>query len=461
MSSVYTAAELITPEVLSKVLGFDVESIELKSMGGDGGLSGAVLNRLVVTKKAPAGAAGDASAAAAPASAEVVSYVMKTEGANKDRCRIMGLAREALFYSTFAPALRAEGVSLPDVHYAHGDMATGSKLLLLEDLKSAVQSGYYFGPGSPHNWGKDLAALTATSSGEPPISAVDLTAHAFRIAAAMHANHWMNPKLMHDDTYAFLRASEWFRGSGQESFMAAQAQAQKSWEGIRAKISSADESAGSDKAEVVEVGGVRWSRRMIALLDASFGKISWEGFQARIKSHAWTLTHSDFHPGNMMWQAPAVAGTQGRLVLLDWEVVGFGSGPQDCAQYVISHMNPQLRRDNEQRLVREYYTRLTAGAKAANPDASASASASASDSGAGAGADTGADAAKPGLSLSEYTFEQCFADYVSGGTERWVWFLGLLGTMCPPPMVQYFHDQLLAFVTDHGVTAETVGMPRV
>jgi hypothetical protein len=39
--------------------------------------------------------------------------------------------------------------------------------------------------------------------------------------------------------------------------------------------------------------------------------------------------------------------------------------------------------------------------------------------------------------------------------------LQVLCGMCPPKMVQYFHDQVLAFLLDHHVTAADIVMPRV
>jgi thiamine kinase-like enzyme len=83
--------------------------------------------------------------------------------------------------------------------------------------------------------------------------------------------------------------------------------------------------------------GVKWDPLLVACLDASFAKISWDVFQDNIKSTAWTLAHGDFHPANMMWDNAA-----SRLVLLDWEVVGLGSGPQDLAQFLISHMDKSV-----------------------------------------------------------------------------------------------------------------------
>ena len=62
--------------------------------------------------------------------------------------------------------------------------------------------------------------------------------------------------------------------------------------------------------------------------------------------------------------------------------------------------------------------------------------------------------------VADLSWEQCWREYVSGGVERWVWLLALLASMCPPAMTQYFQDQLAAFVRDHGVGPESIGMPR-
>jgi hypothetical protein len=115
------------------------------------------------------------------------------------------------------------------------------------------------------------------------------------------------------------------------------------------------------------------------------------------------------------------------LVVLDWEAVGLGSGLQDLSQYLISHMAPATRRTCEDRLVREYYRELMAG----------------------------------GVHAEDYPFTQCWADYVAGGSERWVWLMALLSGMCPDALNQYFQDQVAAFLHDHVITPTSIGMPRV
>ena len=114
------------------------------------------------------------------------------------------------------------------------------------------------------------------------------------------------------------------------------------------------------------------------------------------------------------------------IVLIDWECVGVGSGPQDLGQFMISHVDPVLRARIERSAVEQYYTEL----KSLNPE---------------------------GVGM---TLDECFGEYVQGGLGRWLWFVPMLVQMCPPKMGQFFADQVSAFIATHGVTGENVPIPR-
>ena len=138
----------------------------------------------------------------------------------------LGLPREAFFYTHLAPALRGSGVGggvlsvgLPAVFLSYGDLDRGAKVVVMEDLEAAggVQAGLLFGPGSPLNWGRDLAAAAASAG--PAASAEVVAAVAFTAAAALHAAHWRNVELL-DKPY--LRGSDWLAGLGESSWNAAQ-----------------------------------------------------------------------------------------------------------------------------------------------------------------------------------------------------------------------------------------------
>lgn len=336
------------------------------------------------------------------------------------RSAALGLPREAFFYHFLAPTLSAAGVSLPRVVYAHGDMKSGVKVLVLEDLSvDSLQSGYLFGPGSVLNWGKDLDNLIRTSNvNNVEYSMRDASMSCFLEAARLHAAYWQDRSLL---KYDWLRATNWIEGQGRDAWETSQKFVLDYWTATKAKIE-----AGTST--------VKWSDRVIECMDASFAKVNWEAYQADLKTRKWTLTHGDFHPANIMWRW-AKDGKPSHPVILDWEVVGVGSGPQDLSQFLISHAAPAERRLHEDALVREYYACLTGAGKYSE------------------------DASKK-VDAATYSWEECWHDYIHGGIERWVWLFAYLTGLCPDNMNQYFHDQLDAFMKDHNITAENIGLPR-
>ncbi|KAJ1378923.1 hypothetical protein B484DRAFT_441089, partial [Ochromonadaceae sp. CCMP2298] len=164
---------------LSETLGFLVDSAVLEDMSKAGGLS-AQMRRLVVNQ------AGVRR-----------SYVVKCVKPDRlQQSQMMGGAREALFYQ------HAHLPGLPSLAHTEGSMETGFKFIILEDLGECMQSGYFFGPGSPLNWGKDLAQETAKM---PPVQPRSVVEAACSMAARLHGLHWRSEG---------LRALPWLRGSG-------------------------------------------------------------------------------------------------------------------------------------------------------------------------------------------------------------------------------------------------------
>jgi aminoglycoside phosphotransferase (APT) family kinase protein len=227
----------------------------------------------------------------------------------------------------------------------------------------------------------------------------------------MHAPYWNdNEKLVH---LSWLRGVGWLNGEDEESWVAYQKRGADCWETAKSK----------NLAE----SGVNWDPNVIACLDASIAKATpeaggWATYQAEIKTRPQTLSHGDFHPANMM-----IANGE-RLIMLDFEQVGVGSGPQDLGQYFISHMIPSVRAGIEREAVNKYYETLCA----LNPEVP-----------------------------KTMSFEQCWSEYVNGGIGRWCWMMPLLATMCPPKMTQYFHDQCKEFMEAHNLTPDNIPMPRV
>ena len=94
-------------------------------------------------------------------------------------------------------------VKIPKVYYSFGDWETGIKIIIMEDMSNLVQAGYFFGPGNPANWGKDLPNLI----GETKIQPVDVLRNTFKEAARLHATFWRKEELLQSK---WLRCVEWY-----------------------------------------------------------------------------------------------------------------------------------------------------------------------------------------------------------------------------------------------------------
>lgn len=242
------------------------------------------------------------------------TFVLKRTRSNgAAKSQQLGLAREFKFYEHTKDAAGSDPLAqlatyLPRIIYAGGSMETGLKDILMQDLTSAVQSGYFFGPSSPLNWNKDLPALMRGWDVEAGLGASSVTTLAFAAAASVHAPLWNN--------HEGLKHLSWLKcvHADQALWLESQQQAAAAWTAERAK----------------SAGSIEWNPELVACLEASLARASWDAFQTELKTRPLTLVHGDFHPGNMMI---ARDGAACRLTLLDWEVVGVGSGPQELGQY--------------------------------------------------------------------------------------------------------------------------------
>jgi len=388
------ASERVTHvAILSDKLGMDVSSASLRNQSKMGGMSGDIKFIDVVLT-----------------SGEALALVLKSAGGSQLRAAV-GNAREAFFYNEFAGQLTAAHV--PKCFYAHGNLATGEVVLLMEALEDAVPSGVFFGEAQPNNWAvrEKLPELCAGNPGPEQI-----TSDAFTLYARMHAVYWRDASLC---AKHWLRGAAWQAGTGEASWMAAQAQAQGAWARIRPSIESGN-------------SAIRWDMHLVACLDASFSKVDWNAYQAELHARPYTLVHGDAHAHNFMWVGQRTPTA--RQCLIDFEMVGVGSNGQELGQYVISHVPPHLRRARAKEWVETYHMALLTALREHGKESEA----------------------------AKYTFDACFAEYVMGGAGRWVWFVPVLIAMgLPVPANQYFHDQLAAFLHDHMPDPAGMPMPRV
>lgn len=340
----------------------------------------------------------------------------------------LGLAREALFYKHLVPKL-ASNICIPVVYYAHGDWETGEKVILMEDLSSSsptyVDSGILFGPGNPNNWKRDLSGMITQAYGDrsKPPSGAEVADITFRVIAKVHAKFWRDETLMGNP---YLRGSHWIQGQGEAA-----------WKASQGYIQGIYENGIDDKLE-------RWDPLVKATLAHAMDGISWEAQLERLNAaHSnWTLVHGDFWPGNVLIstnvvseenknnKSSAVGLGEAGIRVLDWEMVGLGSGPQDLGQYILSNMSIEERQSCEERIVKDYWEELTSH----------------------------------GVDRDLFTWEECWREYCIGGVERFLWFLVYFcGQPLGSPLLkwgQFFHDQIAAFLKDHHLEPTDFVQPR-
>jgi len=325
----------------------------------------------------------------------------------------LGLAREALFYQHLAPKVEdARSSFIPKIYYSYGDMESGAKAILIEDLSHGyLDSGVLFGPGNPSNWNRNLPEQIRQAYHETDPPSPQQVAHvSFQAMSKVHATFWNDESLLALD---FLRGAAWMRGQ------------QESWQASQNLILGMHQKGIEDK--------IKWNPLVKETVDKAMGGISWQKHWGRLHPNLinsnnwchWTLVHGDFWPGNVLVSTKSVA----ELKVLDWEMVGIGSGPQDLGQYVLSNMSPEVRRECEEQLIRDYYKTLLE---------------------------------KGGTRIRGFSWEECWREYKLGGLERWLWFLVYFCGQEGPLLkwAQFFHDQIASFMQDHGIQPQEVTQPR-
>ena len=328
--------------------------------------------------------------------------------ADERRCQVsksLGLIREALFY--LSPLSREFEGHLAHCYYAYADASTGAKYILMEDLQGSTHAGFLFGRGNPNNWSKTEEFLSSLSSSFfPPSSSLkDYIEATFLSMSRVHAKYWCSEELM---KYEWLRGSDWWTGEGEERWKGMQMTLGKNWDKMKLRMEKSDEIR------------ALWPADLVDLVESSLLKISWDSYLDFTKSRKWTLVSGDCHPANFLWYPNK------EVKILDFEMVGIGSGPQDLAQFFISHSTPESRRSCEMDILKTYYADLIS------------------------------------RGVQNYDWEECLRDYIEGGVERWMWMLiYFCGRDDLPVAVQsFFNQQTIQFCRDHGVTPQTIGQPR-
>lgn len=352
-----------------------------------------------------------------------MTVILKTgDGPSKALQKQLKLYREAQFFGSdlfqrLKTALDKAGFpnALPKIYLSGFNESTGEKGIVMEDLSppptntgeetlpGCIQAGWLFGPGSPLNW-KHIDEIQRIAS--HATSARDIVQMTWELCAIWHSIFWKDETL--------LLNSHWLKGISiiKSEFETTANMLTQVW--------------ATHYEPFLHTDKYRLTERLVNIIRASLRQLSFERAQEMLQNRQhYTLTHGDWHPGNTLYRL-----TNQELIIVDFECVGVGSGPQELAQFLISHMDILERRTCEINLLQRYYKTLIENSDSHVP--------------------------------KTYSFEQCLAEYVSGGTERWIFYVVMSPTWgSSVEQIQYWIDQLSAFVDDHKVTEHTVGMPRL
>jgi Protein of unknown function (DUF1679) len=372
----------------------------------------------------------------------IIKQVDKSNDRQVTISRQLGLAREACFYTDLAPFLPSnQNNGIPKIWYSYGNNETGEKCIIMEYLDPTkwLDSGLFFGPGNPNNWNRDLpfilnrSYLSSNIPSKPPTSA-SVAYTTFREIARVHAYFWNKEELLLHPNFHWLRGHGWIQQKSRETWEASQNLIRTIW----SKYCQDDVGYEQQEERQEQKKIITWDPVVRLAVEKSISSISWENQINRLcVSGHWTLVHGDFWPGNVMWDIQNEIKRQPQLQvneeidkcnirILDWEMVGLGSGPQDLGQYVLSNFSSQERRECEHEIVHAYHNELCLAGR------------------------------------NDVSFEYCWNEYMIGGVERWLWFLiWFLGQgESLQGWAQFFHDQIADFMHDHNISEANISQPR-
>ncbi|KAG0003297.1 hypothetical protein BGZ80_000997 [Entomortierella chlamydospora] len=378
-----------------------ITGAEFKGLDGNRGMAG-VMTRILVTYTLDVRPNADPT----QDSQELHLILKKSKDGRASRLGniISGQAREATFYSSDL----AKGLPksfLPKVYYAHGSSLLGEYVILMEDIKQRrghteagaptlhpIDVNFVFGN---QVWG--LPPSVDPDTLPPPVQMLE---QMFLTAASLHAQHWNDSSLL---KLNWLKSAGWYRGANRTGWEWGVQAGSEAWARGKAKAASGDYD-------------VKYSEKVVKVMDESFKRASWENLQRRLQDRSipFVLSHGDFHASNTILDR-SKSSASSDLVIFDWSEVCIWEPTTDLGQTVISDVSIPLFQAHARPALRKYWEKLVE-----------------------------LGVVKP----TEYTFETCWRHFLRGGVEKWLWVFGVLSSYpgMPAKGVQYFHDQILAFI---------------
>ncbi len=226
---------------------------------------------------------------------------------------------EVGFYRDLASTV---AMCVPTVHYAAGDAEANDFVLIMQDIKGAVQ-------------GDQLGGCSIEQAELAVDEAAALHGPTWGATQALEALDWVVPPSLERsrgraDLYAMVF----------DSFATRYAEA----------LSSDDIELGRTMAD-----------KIMLLAEATAGPDDPNAID-----DALCLTHNDYRLDNMLFGIEPGAAP---LTVVDWQTVSIGAGPTDLAYMLGSGLLPEIRVEHDERLVRRYVDALALHGVAVSFDA--------------------------------------------------------------------------------------------
>jgi hypothetical protein len=243
----------------------------------------------------------DGDAPGAPRS--VVVKMPTLDPGGREVCRIFQFyEREIRFYDEVA---RDVELRVPRCYFSSMDIEADDYLLLLEDITDA-------------RIGDEVAGCTAAEAEK-----------AVRSIAAFHAAWWESPKLDRLDWMPYINSPV---------------------------NQSAEASYNQAYEPFLQSFGDRLSPAMRTIADTMRTHVI--DLENQLEPAPRTILHGDFRLDNIFFSKPDAASA---IALIDWQISNRGRGVFDVAYFLASCVEPDVRRENEERLMRMWHTIATGG----------------------------------------------------------------------------------------------------
>jgi hypothetical protein len=274
--------------------------------GGGGGGWGEFLPRTVVVKANPSNFRSAFASAMLESRREVVFYE-KFEELFEARIRKVSAAS-----STEESLWSSVRNLIPCVYFSGGDAKTGGFCILMEDLSpKTVLAGHLFGNQC---WGAVLLPEELAH-----VSHVEVLETLYLQMAKVHALFWQDKSLVLSPDQQWLKEGKWMKGTDRSTWEYAIQQSSDKWKVIQQQTQLKKQKGG---------GVVNWDPKLVAVTEAAITKSNWEGFQKEWNILTaknlpfFTLTHGDFHAGNMLWSKNPSLTNAAPFYLIDWPCAG-------------------------------------------------------------------------------------------------------------------------------------------